>query len=266
MLRQTVKPDCYVVVDDGSTDGTLEYLESLRDQIILLRTPRKQRKYGLHRLRQVLRGVREASMMVPDWNYLYCLDADTDIPANYYETLLGLMREDPCLGTVSGLPLSRRGTGWFDGYKDKVDQVNCWDCAKLVRREAFNLLYDLYGVYGWDSLFQLYSWFNGWRTKAVLDTRFYEWRPQKTERSLRKWVDMGVCRSRLGYSLDHQLVSAYTRRGWKPRYLGSLLFVCSYLLHRALGKKLMSKQYYMETRAKTDGDLRRRLAKRRLNL
>jgi glycosyltransferase involved in cell wall biosynthesis len=263
VLRQTVKPATYVVVDDGSTDGTLEYLESLRGQITLLKTKRQKTQYGTHRLTQVLRGIREATRQVPSWTHLYKVDADAEVPANYFETLLEYMKADKRLGVVSGLPLSYSKGGWVDGYQNKSVQVNCWDSARLTRREAHELFKDLYGVYGWDSLFQLYLWFNRWKTLATSTVRFYDWRPQPQSKSLRKWVDMGVCRSRLGYGLRHQLISAFERRRFHPRNFGAFLFVTSYILHRLLGKRLMPKLYYKYTRESTYNDLVSRLKHRK---
>src|SRR5262249_26898075 len=116
---QTRPPDLWVVVDDGSSDGTRELLETHAARLPYMRvvsTPRGHTRDKGDRL----------AAAAPDraWNYglrqvdptrfthLGKLDGDIVLPPEFLEGMLERFREDPSLGMAGGAILEPEEDGW----------------------------------------------------------------------------------------------------------------------------------------------------------
>src|SRR5246500_3642950 len=106
VAAQSVPPALWVVVDDGSTDGTPVILEEYARRLPFLRLVRRSDRGR----REVGPGVIEAfyagleAVRLEDFDYLCKLDMDLDLPVRYFELLMERMECDPRLGTTSGKP------------------------------------------------------------------------------------------------------------------------------------------------------------------
>ncbi len=106
VAAQTVPPALWVIVDDGSTDETPatldEYVTKLPYLKVVRRTDRGQRSVGPGVIEAFYAGLDTIDL--DDFPFLCKLDLDLDLPPRYFEILLGLMKANPRLGTVSGKP------------------------------------------------------------------------------------------------------------------------------------------------------------------
>ena len=96
VAAQSVRPALWVVVDDGSTDGTTAMLEEYARRLPYLRVVRRTDRGR----RQVGPGVIEAfyagleTVRLEDFDYLCKLDMDLDLPVRYFELLMQRMESD----------------------------------------------------------------------------------------------------------------------------------------------------------------------------
>ena len=99
-------PALWVVVDDGSSDETPAILDDYRSRRpylrVLRRTDRGRRSVGPGVVEASYAGL--GSFDLGEFPYLCKLDLDQELPARYFERLLGLMEANPRLGTTSGKP------------------------------------------------------------------------------------------------------------------------------------------------------------------
>ena len=95
-----------VVVDDGSTDATPaildEYVRKLPYLKVVRLADRGRRSVGPGVVEAFYAGLDTINL--DDFPFLCKLDLDLDLPPRYFEILLGLMKANPRLGTVSGKP------------------------------------------------------------------------------------------------------------------------------------------------------------------
>ncbi len=106
VLSQTVLPDLWVIVNDGSTDDTAEILDEYKNKYSFIRVVNKaNRGY-----RSVGPGVIDAFyeglkiIELSDYKYICKLDLDLVLPEKYFETLTEKMEANPRLGACSGKP------------------------------------------------------------------------------------------------------------------------------------------------------------------
>jgi biofilm PGA synthesis N-glycosyltransferase PgaC len=104
VIDQSVRPICWLIVNDGSTDRTRPIIESFASThpwIRCINLPeRKERHFG-----GKARAFNEAYAIVKDLDFGFIgnLDADITIPSDYYEFLISRFTENPKLG-VAGTP------------------------------------------------------------------------------------------------------------------------------------------------------------------
>jgi poly-beta-1,6-N-acetyl-D-glucosamine synthase len=106
VVNQSVLPELWVIVDDGSTDDTPAILAEYAARFDFIRILRR----GDRGRRSVGPGVVEAFYAGLDtidpsqFDYLCKLDLDLDLPSRYFELLMLRMEAEPRLGTCSGKP------------------------------------------------------------------------------------------------------------------------------------------------------------------
>src|SRR5690242_6338604 len=99
MVNQTVKPACWIIVDDGSSDRTPEILERYRSThpfIRVLTSPRGQpRQPGSAVIRAFNKGYEVAKKM--DYDLIAKFDCDLSFEPDYFEKLIAHFAADPKL-------------------------------------------------------------------------------------------------------------------------------------------------------------------------
>ena len=106
VLRQSVPPALWVIVDDGSKDETPQILAEYAARFpfirMLTRADRGDRKLGGGVIDAFYAGYETID---PDeFDYVCKLDLDLDLPPRYFEILMERMEADPRIGTCSGKP------------------------------------------------------------------------------------------------------------------------------------------------------------------
>ena len=178
VIAQTLRPDLWVIVDDGSTDDTPQILAdyaAAHDWIRIIPKPdRGSRAVGP--------GVVEAfyvGLDSVDWRefpYLCKLDLDLDLPPGYFEGLVARMEADPRLGTCSGKPYIRRGDQLISERRGDEMSVGM---TKFYRRECFEAIGGLVREVMWDAIDCHKARQLGWKAASwdVPELRFEHLRP-----------------------------------------------------------------------------------------
>lgn len=177
MVAQTVPPALWVIVDDGSTDETLdilaEYVER-HDWIRVARAPdRGFRAVGPGVIDAFYVGLETVSETFP---YLCKLDLDLELPPRYFETLIERMEADPRLGSCSGKPYVRRGNALVSERQGDEMSVGM---TKFYRRACFDQIGGFVREVMWDAIDCHKARQLGWRAASwdEPDLRFEHLRP-----------------------------------------------------------------------------------------
>ena len=104
VISQTVLPDLWVIVDDGSTDDTPEILAdyAARHSFIkvVTRENRGHRSVGPGVIEAFYHGYDQVD--VSQFDFVCKFDLDLDLPPRYFEILIQRMNDNPRIGTCSG--------------------------------------------------------------------------------------------------------------------------------------------------------------------
>lgn len=151
VVAQSVPPSLWVIVDDGSTDGSADVVREYMDQhdwIRLVPVPdRGHRAVGPG----VVRAFRAGLETVPlaEYPYLCKLDLDLDLPPRYFETLLERMEADKRIGTCSGKPYVHRGGRLVSERRGDEMSVGM---TKFYRRECYESIGGFVAEVMWDAI------------------------------------------------------------------------------------------------------------------
>ena len=168
MVAQTVRPLKWVIVSDGSTDGTDDIVRRyMADNpwIELLRMPERAERHFAGKAFAFNAGY-ERLKHVP-FNIIGNLDADVSFEPEHFAFLIGKMRENRELG-VAGAPF-REGTYQYD-YR-YVNIENVWGGCQLFRRECFEKIGGYMPLKGGciDHVAVVSARLHGWQTRTFTE-------------------------------------------------------------------------------------------------
>ncbi len=235
VLAQSELPALWVIVDDGSTDGTTELLASFAQAYSWIRVVRREaatRRLGGGVIEAFDAGL--ATVDLDEFDYVCKFDLDLDLPAGYFARMMDETDDDPRLASVSGKPyyyLDADPTRRWERCGDE----NSVGMTKFYRVEAFRDIGGFARELMWDGIDCHTASSRGWRCRAINDpdAAFEHLRPMGSS-------DRGILRGRrrhgYGYGQYYMgsgplfvVASAAFRLRDDPKALGSINMVAGYL-------------------------------------
>lgn len=230
VARQTILPEKWIIVDDGSTDGTAEivkrnvatysYLE------LVCSTGRKQRDFASKAY-----AVREGYARLKNIPYSFIgnLDADTTHPEKYYEYIMSRFEENPKLGIAGGVVCDLIGQNFhaqqlsFNSVAGPIQlfRRRCWEEIDGYRPMRYG---------GVDAAAEILARMKGWHVQTFPEINAFQHRRVGTAQ--RGYLAASFKRGRmfctLGYHPLFQLVRNLSRLGERPFIMSSVLEQAGY--------------------------------------
>jgi biofilm PGA synthesis N-glycosyltransferase PgaC len=189
MAAQTARPLKWVIVSDGSTDGTDEIVTryaAANPWIELLRMPERNERHFAGKVYAFNAGYEQVKGL--HFDVVGNLDADVSFDPGHFEFLVGKIGENPQLG-LAGAPF-REGNDQYDYRFTNIENV--WGGCQLFRRECYESIGGYVPLKGGciDHVAVLSARMKGWQTRTF------------TEK---------VC-------LHHRQMGTALQSGWKARF------------------------------------------------
>lgn len=233
MIAQSRRPDLWLIVDDGSTDGMGEICEAAAAEHDWIRVLRREDRGH----RAVGPGVIDAfyagyeSVDVEGFDFICKLDLDLELPPEYFERLLKRFAGDPRLGTCSGKPWFRDHAG--RAVSEAIGDEMSAGMTKLYRRSCFDEIGGFVREVMWDGIDCHRCRMLGWKASSV-DEPALRFEHLRAMGSSQKGILTGRMRHGfgqwfMGTSLPFMTASALFRMTRPPRIVGGAAMWLGYV-------------------------------------
>jgi biofilm PGA synthesis N-glycosyltransferase PgaC len=201
VVKQTLRPRQWVIVDDGSSDNTGRIIDDASREhswiIPLHRVDTGVRKPGGPHIAAFYAGYE--SVAAQPWEFLVKMDADVTFDASYFENCLSRFMIDPALGIGGGAICNRvNGALLEESPADPLFHVR--GATKIYRRDCWEAIGGIIKAAGWDSFDELKANMMGWKSRTFKDLKLDHLRPAGGSYSAWKnWVKNGLSNYITGY-------------------------------------------------------------------
>jgi glycosyltransferase involved in cell wall biosynthesis len=183
ILKQTVRPHKWIIVDDGSLDRTHAIVEEYArkyDWIMLasvVRDAARQPGSG------IIRAFNVGYALVKDmaFDFIVKFDCDIEFPPDYFEQLIARFKQDDKLGIASGIYLEKKGDKWVPVT---MPAYHAAGQTKMVRAKCFADIGGFVVSRGWDTVDEIRAQAMGWKTRHFEELFFYSSNQQDAWRDL----------------------------------------------------------------------------------
>jgi poly-beta-1,6-N-acetyl-D-glucosamine synthase len=232
VIRQSVPPAKWIIVDDGSTDETPEILAEYTQKHswieVVTRSDRGKRSVGPGVVDAFYAGYQ--AINPDDYEFLCKLDLDLRLPPRYFETLMERMKANPRTATCSGKAyVEHDGRLVDEGHGDDMSL----GMTKFYRVSCFKAIGGFVREVMWDGIDCHRCRMNGWIACSwdEPELRFIHLRPMgSSQRGIYTGrMRHGYGQYFMGTGFLFMAASALYRVNQKPYVLGSLAILWGWL-------------------------------------
>jgi len=232
MINQVVLPKKWVIVNDGSTDNTIEIIQKHSDKKwikLINRENRGFRKLGSGVIDAFNEGHDSLTENEREAEYLVKLDADVSFGPEYFSTILIEFEKDSRLGIASGQSYAQYDTGIII---ERTNPDHARGPSKIYRTQCLKEIGWLVSHLGWDTIDEITAQMNGWKTKCIPAASYIHHRPTASSTGL--WIIGKYREGYTSYYLDYHpfyfLLRCVRQLFEKPRIIGSLFLFFGWFL------------------------------------
>jgi poly-beta-1,6-N-acetyl-D-glucosamine synthase len=231
VLAQTILPLKWVIVSDGSTDGTDEIVNQYaahRPWIERVRMPERQERDFAGKVHAFNAGYARVRKL--DYDVIVSLDADISFDGDYFSFLLGKLSADPTLGLV-GTPFQEASGQTYDYRFVSIEHVS--GACQVFRRECFEVIGGYLPVKGGsiDHIAVITARMKGWETRTFTEKSCLHHRTMGTagRSSLKSRFKLGIKDYSIGNHPMWEFFRTARQMTLPPVLTGGLALAAGYL-------------------------------------
>jgi biofilm PGA synthesis N-glycosyltransferase PgaC len=229
MLKQTVRPQEWVIVDDGSKDSTGKIIEEAARQYPWIRAVRREdrgfRKWGAGIIEAFYDGFHV--LACTDWEFMAKLDGDLSFEPGYFAEMFDKFKENQRLGIGGGFLYH------LENRRRTLEQNPIFHVrggAKIYRRGCWDAIGGLWVGPGSDTIDEVKANMLGWSTQSFLEIQIqhHRW----TGAAYGRWggiVKNGKTDYVSGYHPLFLVAKSVVRLWRRPYVVGSVGLLYGYL-------------------------------------
>jgi poly-beta-1,6-N-acetyl-D-glucosamine synthase len=235
LAAQQLPPVRWVIVDDGSTDGTREVARDLAARHGWIEAVDSGRRHQRARGGAIVRAFNlglERLGALPA--FVVKLDGDLYLPPHYFAWVAETFARDPRAGIVGGTLLIHDGERWT---ADKISLRMVNGAAKAYRSACLRDFGGLSPSMGWDGIDEYAARARGWTTRVLSElTILHYGRRGDKQPWWKARFEEGIGAHHMAYRADFLALRVVYRMAVEPPPLaGGLLLGLGYLCARLRG-------------------------------
>jgi poly-beta-1,6-N-acetyl-D-glucosamine synthase len=232
VVNQTRRPRTWLIVSDGSTDRTDEFVQDFAhsyDFVELLHLSDSETRSFSSKAFALNRAYRAIHHI--EFDFIGILDADAAVPPNYYEELLARYDSYPRMGLAGGVIVEDCGGSWKRRRSDSLKDVP--GANQFFRRGCYDAIGGLIPLPwgGIDTAANVMARQKGWEVRIFPELQVRHHRPTGTAGITphRSRFRGGMRDFSLGYHPLFEIGKCFRRILERPYITGSVLHLGGYL-------------------------------------
>ena len=229
VIHQTVLPQKWVIVSEGSTDRTEEIVTSYAEEyafIQLVSSKSTSRRNFGSKVRAIWKGSEQLKGI--KYQFIGNVDADVSFKPDYYEKILAKFRDNPRLGIAGGVVFDNRRGKWIRQFANPS-----WSVAgaiQMFRRQCYEGIggYIQLPVGGIDTVAEAMARKYGWEVKSFADLAVLHHGTKKENVLLTRFRG-GIREYAIGYHPLFHFAKSIYRIQERPYVVGSLFRLAGFL-------------------------------------
>ncbi len=169
MIFQTILPEEWIIIDDGSDDSGSEKIANIAKEhswIKVLKTEITGKRGRGERIAKLVNiGLEQVTV---EWDFCSKIDADIILPERYFEEIFSRFHQNNKLGIASG-------GCYVDGFLgltlEKVSEDHTRGALKTYRSTCFSDIGGIRNADGWDGIDNIQAQMSGWKTQNFPEIR-----------------------------------------------------------------------------------------------
>ncbi len=232
VLSQTVKPRLWVIVSDGSTDGTDEIIREYEKNEGFLVYLRRHDPSSQVDFRRKVESLRLSQAMFNNLSYDFIgnLDADITFHADYFEILLHEFNKKPGLGIAGGVLYEPFNGRFVPRYLSEERYVP--GAVQLFRRKCYEQVGGYVGLRwgGEDTVAVVSAWMKGWETLSIQGLPAFHHKVGLETGSVLRWRFYEASMFYyLGSDPVFEILKSLRWMGRRPYFLQGISRLCGYV-------------------------------------
>jgi glycosyltransferase involved in cell wall biosynthesis len=228
MIKQTLKPCKWIIVDDGSTDKTKEIIgKYIKEypwiEMVSIHNKHEQKLYGS----KVIRAFNVGYKLIKDEGYDFIVkwDADLSFSANYFQTISDAFSANKKLGICGGYIVDKD----INAEIKELRHPRVQGAIKSVSAKCFKDIGGFLEENGWDGIDMLHAAYLGWDVENI-PLNVIHHRTEATEyRSKNFFLNNGITHYKQGNDLFLTFIRFVVLLKQKPYLIMSLSYFLGYI-------------------------------------
>jgi glycosyltransferase involved in cell wall biosynthesis len=165
LVDQTFLPKKIVVVNDNSSDGTQNIIDSFSEKHTFISSIKTNSEDYHAPGSKVISAVKEGLKTLDnDYDVICKFDSDLIFPTNYLETINTIFINNSNCGLAGGYCYIKKNDQWVLENLTNKDHIR--GALKAYRKECFNQIGGFKNTIGWDTVDELLAQYHGWKICA----------------------------------------------------------------------------------------------------
>jgi poly-beta-1,6-N-acetyl-D-glucosamine synthase len=229
MIKQTVRPTEWVIVNDGSTDRTGQIIDEYAAKYPWIRAVHRPnrgfRKAGGGVVDTFNDGYR--TLTTTDWEFIVKFDGDLSFESDYFEKCFTYFASELHLGVGGGVMCYvENGQKSFEANP----KFHVRGATKIYKRECWDAIGGFWPAPGWDTMDEVKASMLGWSTRSFPDLHLLHHRPTgAADGTWRNLVKNGLANYICGYHPLFMMAKCIGRLRYRPYVLGPIALLYGFV-------------------------------------
>jgi poly-beta-1,6-N-acetyl-D-glucosamine synthase len=226
VVNQTVKPDKWIIIDDGSIDGTKDLVNDLQKKCnwitALHNPPREERRPGGE---FILKKAFDL-INIKDYDFIVKMDGDLTFSEDFFSSIFRKFEEEPKLGVASGSCYIIKDGEMVEETKARVHTRGP---MKVYKSKCFEEIGGIVPSLGWDTIDEIKAQQLGWKTKTFPELEIIHLRPtQSAKGKINGFRNMAKASYYIGYHPLYMIARGVVRMKEEPYVIGGMAMIVEF--------------------------------------